>query len=220
MANIPTTMKNKFWATLFAALTVSIATTLLFQQQRAQASSVGYPIGGSVAEFKLQNAKGGTVSLSDYKDKKGVIVVFTCNHCPFAKAYEERIIALDKKYAALNFPVVAINSNDASDYEDESMENMKKRATEKGYTFPYLQDATQAVAKAFGATRTPQVFVLRNENAKFTVQYIGTIDDNYQDPAGVTKRYVEDAVNNILAGKPVVVTQTKAVGCAIGWKDA
>jgi|APEBP8051072266_1049373.scaffolds.fasta_scaffold00401_17 glutathione peroxidase-family protein len=220
MANIPTTMKNKFWATLFAALTVSIATTLLFQQQRAQASSVGYPIGGSVAEFKLQNAKGGTVSLSDYKDKKGVIVVFTCNHCPFAKAYEERIIALDKKYAALNFPVVAINSNDASDYEDESMENMKKRATEKGYTFPYLQDATQAVAKAFGATRTPHVFVLRNENAKFTVQYIGTIDDNYQDPAGVTKRYVEDAVNNILAGKPVVVTQTKAVGCAIGWKDA
>lgn len=220
MANIPTTMKNKFWATLFAALTVSIATTLLFQQQRAQASSVGYPIGGSVAEFKLQNAKGGTVSLSDYKDKKGVIVVFTCNHCPFAKAYEERIIALDKKYAALNFPVVAINSNDASDYEDESMDNMKKRATEKGYTFPYLQDATQAVAKAFGATRTPHVFVLRNENAKFTVQYIGTIDDNYQDPAGVTKRYVEDAVNNILAGKPVVVTQTKAVGCAIGWKDA
>lgn len=220
MANIPTTMKNKFWATLFAALTVSIATTLLFQQQRAQASSVGYPIGGSVAEFKLQNAKGGTVSLSDYKDKRGVIVVFTCNHCPFAKAYEERIIALDKKYAALNFPVVAINSNDASDYEDESMENMKKRATEKGYTFPYLQDATQAVAKAFGATRTPHVFVLRNENAKFTVQYIGTIDDNYQDPAGVTKRYVEDAVNNILAGKPVVVTQTKAVGCAIGWKDA
>ena len=220
MANIPTTMKNKFWATLFAALTVSIATTLLFQQQRAQASSVGYPIGGSVAEFKLQNVKGGTVNLSDYKDKKGVIVVFTCNHCPFAKAYEERIIALDKKYAALNFPVVAINSNDASDYEDESMDNMKKRAMEKGYTFPYLQDATQAVAKAFGATRTPHVFVLRNENAKFTVQYIGTIDDNYQDPAGVTKRYVEDAVNNILAGKPVVVTQTKAVGCAIGWKDA
>ncbi|HAK80033.1 MAG TPA: thioredoxin family protein [Runella sp.] len=213
-------MKNKFWATLFAALTVSIATTLLFQQQRAQASSVGYPIGGSVAEFKLQNVKGGTVNLSDYKDKKGVIVVFTCNHCPFAKAYEERIIALDKKYAALNFPVVAINSNDASDYEDESMDNMKKRAMEKGYTFPYLQDATQAVAKAFGATRTPHVFVLRNENAKFTVQYIGTIDDNYQDPAGVTKRYVEDAVNNILAGKPVVVTQTKAVGCAIGWKDA
>lgn len=220
MANIPTTMKNKFWATLFAALTVGIATTLLFHQQRAQASSVGYPIGGTVAEFKLQNAKGGTVSLSDYKDKKGVIVVFTCNHCPFAKAYEERIIALDKKYAALNFSVVAINSNDASDYEDESMENMKKRATEKGYTFPYLQDATQAVAKAFGATRTPHVFVLRNENAKFTVQYIGTIDDNYQDPAGVTKRYVEDAVNNILAGKPVVVTHTKAVGCAIGWKDA
>lgn len=97
---------------------------------------------------------------------------------------------------------------------------MKKRAQEKGFTFPYLQDDTQGVAKAFGATRTPHVFILRNDGGKFTVQYIGTIDDNYQDPAGVTKRYVEDAVSNILMGKPVVVTQTKAVGCAIGWKDA
>lgn len=220
MSNIPTTMKNKFWVALIAVLALGTAATLFFKHKSAQASPSGYPIGATVADFKLQNVNGATVSLSDYKDKKGVILIFTCNHCPFAKAYEERIMGLDKKYGAQNFPVVTVNSNDASDYEEESLENMKKRASEKNYTFPYLKDATQAVAKTFGANRTPHVFVLRNEGAKFTVQYIGTIDDNYQDPSSVTKRYVEDAVNNILTGKPVVVTQTKAVGCAIGWKDA
>lgn len=220
MSNISTTMKNKFWLALVAVLALGTATTLFFQQKKAQASPAGYPIGATVADFKLQNVNGTSVSLSNYKDKKGVIVVFTCNHCPFAKAYEERIIGLDKKYASQNFPVLAINSNDGADYEEDSFDNMKKRASEKGYTFPYLQDVTQAVAKAFGATRTPHVFILRNDGGKFTVQYIGTIDDNYQDPSSVTKRYVEDAVNNILTGKPVVVTQTKAVGCAIGWKDA
>ncbi len=213
-------MKNKFWLALVAILALGMATTLFFRSQIAQASPNGYGIGATVANFTLQNVGGNSVSLADYKDKKGVIVVFTTNHCPFAKAYEERIIGLDKKYASLQFPVIAINSNDASDYEEDSFDNMKKRASEKRYSFPYLQDVTQAVAKAFGATRTPHVFVLKNEGSKFTVQYIGTIDDNYQDPTSVTKRYVEDAVNNILAGKPVVVTQTKAVGCAIGWKDA
>jgi glutathione peroxidase-family protein len=163
---------------------------------------------------------GNAVSLANYKDKKGVIVVFTCNHCPFAKAYEDRIMALDKKYSSLGMPVVAINANDASEYEEDSFDNMKKRARDKGYSFPYLHDETQAVAKAFGAMRTPHVFMLRNDGGKFTVQYIGTIDDNYQDASGVTKRYVEDAANNILAGKPVVVNQTKAIGCAISWKEA
>ncbi|WP_428653758.1 thioredoxin family protein [Runella sp.] len=213
-------MKKKFWISFIITLTLGILVSLVLRQERAQASPTGYPIGGTVADFKLKNVDGNVVALSNYKDKKGVIVVFTCNHCPFAKAYEERIMGLDKKYASQGFPLVAINSNDAGDYEEDSFDNMKKRSQEKGYTFPYLQDDTQAIAKAFGATRTPHVFVLRNDGGKFTVQYIGTIDDNYQDPSGVTKRYVEDAVSNILSGKPVVATQTKAVGCAIGWKDA
>ncbi|MFN4145353.1 MAG: thioredoxin family protein [Runella sp.] len=213
-------MKNRFWIALIVVLGLGTAATMFFQQKVAQASGVGYPIGGVVADFKLKNIDGSTVSLSNYKDKKGVIVVFTCNHCPFAKAYEGRIIELDKKYASQGFPVIAINSNDASDYEEDSYDNMKKRAAEKGYTFPYLHDETQAVAKAFGATRTPHVFVLRNDGGKFTVQYIGAIDDNYQDASGVSKRYVEDALSNLSAGKPVIVPQTKAVGCAISWKDA
>jgi glutathione peroxidase-family protein len=213
-------MKNKFWTALTIVLALGTAITLIFRQKNAEASPAGYAIGAVVADFSLKNVDGNAVSLANYKDKKGVIVVFTCNHCPFAKAYEDRIMALDKKYSSLGMPVVAINANDASEYEEDSFDNMKKRARDKGYSFPYLHDETQAVAKAFGAMRTPHVFMLRNDGGKFTVQYIGTIDDNYQDASGVTKRYVEDAANNILAGKPVVVNQTKAIGCAISWKEA
>ena len=213
-------MKNKFWTSLFLVLALGTFVTLLFRQKVAQAAVSGYEIGAIVTDFKLKSVEERTVSLADFKDKKGVIIIFTSNHCPFAKAYEDRIIALDKKYNALGYAVVSVNSSDASAYEEDSFENMKARAKEKGYTFPYLHDESQAVAKAFGATRTPHAFVLKNEAGKFSVQYIGTIDDNAQDPASVSKHYIEDAVNNLLAGKPVVTTTTKAVGCAIKWKDA
>ncbi len=213
-------MKNKFWISLFTVLALGTLATLFFKQKVAQASSAGYEIGATVADFKLKSTEGKMVSLGDFKDKKGIIVVFISNHCPFAKAYEERIIALDKKYDTQGYAVVAINASDASSYEEDSYDNMKARAKEKGYTFPYLQDESQAVAKTFGATRTPHAFILKNEGGKFTVQYFGTIDDNAQDPSGVSKRYIEDAVDNLLAGKPVVTPMTKAVGCAIKWKDA
>ncbi len=210
----------KFVISLIAVVIIGTATTLFFNQENVEAATTGYEVGSIVPDFKLKNTDGATFALSNYKDKKGVIVVFTCNHCPFAKAYEDRIIDLDKKFAASGFPVVAINPSDASSYDDDSFEKMVVHAKEKNYTFPYLSDETQAVAKAFGATRTPHLFILKNEGGKFMVQYIGTIDDNAQDPASVTKRYVEDAIGNLLAGKPVVTTQTKAVGCSIKWKDA
>ena len=213
-------MKKKFGISLVVVLVLGTAATLFFRQKNAEAAPSGYEIGANVADFKLKNVDGNSVALADFKSQKGLIVVFTCNHCPFAKAYEDRVLALDKKYAAAGFPVLAINSNDVTTYEEDSFDNMKTRAKEKGYSFPYLFDETQAVAKTFGATRTPHVYVLKNEGGKFTVQYIGTIDDNAQDAAGVTKRYVEDAVNNLSAGKPVVTTTTKAVGCAIRWRDA
>ena len=214
------TMKNKFWLSLFTVLALGTFATMFFKQKVAQASAGGYEIGAVVADFKLKSVDNQTISLTNFKDKKGLVVIFTSNHCPFAKAYEDRIIALDKKYDALGYAVVSINSSDASAYDEDSFDNMKARAKEKGYTFPYLQDESQAVAKAFGATRTPHAFILKNDGGKFTVQYIGTIDDNAQDPASVSKHYIEDAVNNLLAGKPVVTTTTKAVGCAIKWKDA
>ncbi len=183
-------------------------------------SPADYRIGDTVANFRLKNVNGSMVSLSDFSDQKGVIVVFTCNHCPFSKAYEGRIGALHRKFAAQGFPVMVVNPSDPKTHEDDKIEQLSYLAKDKGYPYPYLVDDTQTVARAFGANRTPQAYVLKNAGGLFTVEYIGTLDDNPQDPASVTKRYVEDAVNNLLAGKPVVITTTKAIGCAIKWKDA
>ena len=179
----------------------------------------GLSFGDKAADFKLKNVDGKEVSLSgDYKGAKGVIVVFTCNHCPFAKKYEDRIIALDKKYKALGYPVVAINPNDPKKESEDSYENMQKRSKEKGYSFPYLFDETQATAHAFGATRTPHVYVLQNTGSGFVVSYLGAIDDNSDDAKAVKEKYVENAVDELLAGKPITTTKTKAIGCTIKWK--
>jgi peroxiredoxin len=179
----------------------------------------GVKVGEKAADFKLKNIDGKIVSLSsNYKDSKGVIVVFTCNHCPFAKKYEDRIIALDKKYKALGYPVVAIQPNDPAVEGEDSYENMQKRATAKAYGFPYLFDETQATAHAYGATKTPHVFILQKSGADFVVKYIGAIDDNSDDATAVKEKYAENAVDALLAGKAVATTYTKAVGCGIKWK--
>ncbi|MBY0432539.1 MAG: thioredoxin family protein [Cyclobacteriaceae bacterium] len=180
----------------------------------------GYEVGDTAADFKLKNVDGKMVSLSDWKDAKGFIVIFDCNTCPYSKAYNERIIALNSKYASNGFPVVAINSNDASASSGDSFEKMIDYAKKKGYTFPYLVDESQSVARAFGATNTPHVFVLNRVGAELKVAYIGTIDDSPRDASGVSKRYVEEAVDALLAGKPVAQTKTKAIGCGIKWKNS
>ena len=179
-----------------------------------------YSIGDTVNNFRLKNLNGGMVSLSDFSDQKGAIIIFTCNHCPFSKAYEARIEALHLKFAAQGFPVVVVNPSDPKTHEDDKIEQLSYIAKSKGYPYPYLVDDMQTVARAFGANRTPQAYVLKNTGGTFTVQYTGTLDDNPQDPTSVTKRYVEDAVTNLIAGKPVVITTTEAIGCAIKWKDA
>ena len=219
-------MKKKilFIGALFV-LTAVCSTALLLNAKAAQSSNTStntgnsYDIGDVITDFKLKNVDGKMVSLKDFQSAKGFVIVFTSNHCPFSKSYEDRVITIDKKYAAQGFPVIAINPNDPEAYEDDSFVNMQARAKEKRYTYPYLADETQTVTKAFGAARTPQAFVLKKENGKISVQYLGAIDDNAQDPANVTKHYVEDAINNILVGKPVVTPSTKAVGCAIKWKS-
>jgi len=181
--------------------------------------SGGYQIGDAVGNFSSKNVDGRMISLSDFNSSKGIIVVFTSNHCPFAKAYEDRIIALNNKYASQGFPVIAINPSDPGTHMDDSFEKMKERASSKGYNYPYLADESQAITKAFGAARTPQVYVLSKTNGKFTVRYIGMLDDNPQDPAGASKFYVDEAVSNLLSGKPVVTMSTKPIGCAIKWKN-
>jgi peroxiredoxin len=180
----------------------------------------GYQVGSKVADFKLKNTDGKMVALSDYKDAKGVIVIFDCNTCPYSKAYNERIIALNEKYASQGFPVVAIQPNDPQVSPGDSYEEMVKLAKSKSYKFPYLFDETQGVATAFGATNTPHVFILKRDGKDFTVKYIGAIDDSARDASAVTKKYVEDAVDALLSGKDVVSAKTKAVGCTIKWKNS
>ena len=186
----------------------------------AKRPAEGYGVGDYVADFKLPNTDGKSVSLANYKDAKGFIVVFTCNTCPYAKAYESRIMDLDKKYAGKGFPVVAINPNDVVQQPGDTMDEMKKRASSKGYTFPYLRDDSQEVAKAFGASKTPHVYVLNKESAgKYRVEFIGAIDDSPNDASDVSQTYVEDAINALLAGSKPTITEKRAIGCTIKWKS-
>lgn len=178
----------------------------------------GVKVGDKAPDFSLKNVDGKTLSLTDYAKEKGLIVVFTCNHCPFSKAYEDRLIALHKEYAPKGFPVVAINPNAPEIVPEDSYENMQKRAKEKKFPFVYLFDETQAVAKAYGATKTPHVFLLKKEGEEFRVAYIGAIDDSPNDPKKVQKRYLAEAIEALLANKPIPLTETKAIGCSVKYR--
>jgi glutathione peroxidase-family protein len=175
----------------------------------------GYKIGDVVSDFQLKNVDGNMVSMADYKDAKGFIIAFTCNTCPFAQAYEGRIMALDKKYASKGYPVIAINPNNPMTQPGDSFKAMQGRAKEKGYTFPYLEDEGQHVYPKFGATKTPHMFVLQKTKQGNVVKYIGAIDDNYKDASAVKTKYVENAVDALLKGEEVMQKETKAIGCAI-----
>lgn len=197
--------------TVFTVLMMGLGLTAMAQ---------GYKIGDKVKDFTLKNVDGNMVSLETGREAKGAIVVFTCNHCPFAQAYEQRIIELNAKYASLGYPVIAINPNDPVSVPEDSYGEMQKRAAEKSYTFPYLIDETQEVAKAFGATRTPHTFVLQLDKGKYVVKYIGAIDNNTESAEKATEKYVEKAVDALIDGKKVETTEVKAIGCTIKWKKS
>lgn len=213
---------------LFAILTISISMIACQNQMEkpvevASAETIepktltasGYAVGDEATDFKLKNIDDKMVSLADFKDAKGFIVIFTCNHCPYAIAYEDRIIALDKKYKALGYPVIAINPNDPTVQPEDGFAEMKIRAKEKGFSFPYLLDEGQKIYPQYGATKTPHVYLLNKENGKNIVKYIGTIDNNYQDANDADEHFVKDAVDALLAGKPIVKETTVAIGCTI-----
>lgn len=183
-------------------------------------SPLRYEIGDAVADFKLKNVDGKMVALSDYTAAKGAIIIFDCNTCPYSRAYNDRIIALNEKYSEKGFPVIAINPNDPQMSPGDSYEEMVSRAKEKKYDFPYLMDESQVVARSFGATNTPHVFVLQKNGSDFKVAYIGTIDNNSRDASSASKKYVEDAVDALIAGQAVPTKTTKAIGCSIKWKNS
>jgi len=200
-------------------LSIIVLTTIVTQLKGNNMENTndqkGYKIGDVATDFQLKNVDNKMVSLSAYKDAKGFIVIFTCNHCPYAKAYQDRIIALNAKYASIGYPVIAINPNDPKLEPTDNFEAMQVRAKEKGFTFPYLFDDGQKIYPQYGATKTPHVYVLNKENGKNVVRYIGAIDDNYADANDVSHKYVEAAVDALLAGKPVELATTVAIGCGI-----
>jgi len=182
--------------------------------------SDGYQVGDAVADFKLKNVDGKMISLADFPAAKGFIVIFDCNTCPMSRAYNSRIIALNRTYASQGFPVVLINPNSAEVVAEESFDAMQKHAKEHGYDFPYLYDQSQDVVRKFNPTNTPHTFILNKTSNGLKVAYIGAIDNNSRDGAKADKHFVEEAVNELLAGKPVTVTKTKAIGCTVKWKNS
>lgn len=197
--------KNLFGVIAF----LLFGTPLLFAQ--------GYQVGDEARDFNLPSVDGKTISLAGMEEAKGAIVIFSCNTCPYVVAYEDRMIALHEEFGPKGYPVIAINSNDEQISPGDSFENMKKRAEEKGFPFPYVYDKSQEIIKAYGGTRTPHVYLLNKEEGKFIVKYIGAIDNNYQDAAAVTEHYVQDAVNALMMGEEIAMNFTKAIGCTIKW---
>ena len=178
-------------------------------------STKGYTIGDEATDFKLKDVNGKMVSMADYKDAKGYIVIFTCNTCPFAVASEERIVALDTKYKGLGYPVIAVNPNDPNVQPDDTYELMQAKAKSAGFTFPYLYDADDKVYATYGATKTPHIYLLQKEEGKNIVKYIGAIDDNVRQAAAVKDTFLANAIDELLAGKEVSLKETKAIGCSI-----
>lgn len=179
--------------------------------------SDGVKVGDQAPNFNLRNVDGRMVSLAALEGQKGAIIVFTCNHCPYSVKYEDRIIALHRKYAPLGYPVIAINPNDTTIVPEDAFSKMQERAAAKEFPFPYVMDATQQTAVAYGARRTPHVFVIAKQKKGFTVEYIGAIDDEPQDASMAKDKFVEVAVDSLLEGKAVAQTFTKAIGCTIKW---
>ena len=175
----------------------------------------GYGIGDIAEDFSLKNVDGNMVSLSNYKDAKGFIITFTCNTCPFAVMYEDRVQALNEKYASKGYPVIAIMPNNTDVKPGDALPEMKKRAKEKGFTFPYLMDEGQKVYPKYGATKTPHIYILEKTKKGNVVKYIGAIDDNARDASAVKVKFAENAIDALLEGKDIEQKETKAIGCSI-----
>jgi len=181
----------------------------------AVARSHGMQLGTPAPPFELPGVDGAVWSLGSFADAEALVVVFTCNHCPYAKAAEARLVELQRDYGPRGVRLCAINSNDAVAYPDDSFEAMKARAAERGFPFPYLWDESQEVARAYDAACTPDIFVF---DAARRLAYNGRLDDSWQDPAAVTRRDLRDALDRVLEGKPVDFEVVPSMGCSIKWK--
>ncbi len=197
---------------LFALLACAAAFAFTSNHQLRQSLAQGLKVGDVAPDFRLKGVDDQYHSLADFPDAKGFIVTFTCNTCPYSRMYEDRLIELHHKMAPRGWPVIAINPNDPAAQPGDSFEEMKKRAREKGFPFLYLFDEGQKVYPQYGAERTPHVFLLDKDRV---VRYIGAIDDSPRKPDNATRRYVEEAIAAIEAGKQPDPDFTRAIGCTI-----
>lgn len=193
-------------------LIISIFTFVLILKSFAQNDTTSL-------DFLLKNVNGNFISLKNYPDAKGFIIIFTCNHCPFAKLYPKRLNKLNKKYHHKGFPLLAISSTDTILYAEDTYDNMVIKANNEKFNFPYLYDETQSVAKLYKAERTPQAFVLFKENNNWVIKYNGAIDDNGAEPKKVKVDYVSDAVDALLKNQKILITETKSIGCKIMFRN-
>lgn len=171
-------------------------------------------INASAPDFNLPGVDGKNYSLKTFSDKAILVVIFSCNHCPYVQGYEDRMIALQSEFQEKQVAFVAINANETKHHPEDTFEKMVVRAREKKFNFPYLRDEDQSVAEAFGAHYTPEIFLL---DAKRYLQYTGKIDDNWQDENAVKVRHLRDAILATLSGSPIDAPETHAIGCTIKW---
>ena len=188
-------MKRRHIYLEIAVVVITILTVFGFNTNNTIELNDGYTIGDVAANINLMDVDKKMVSYSDYPNAKGFIVIFTCNTCPYAVASEDRIIALDKEFKKKGYPVIAINPNDPKVQPDDTFELMQAKAKDKGFTFPYLFDATKIVYAQYGAKKTPHVYLLQKEKDQLIVKYIGAIDDNVRNGAAVKDRFLANAVN-------------------------
>jgi peroxiredoxin len=204
---------NRFVVSLLAL--AALVATLALAQDAPKSIGLGASIPSDKVEMK--NVDGKMLTIDSVKGAKGTLVIFTCNHCPYVKAWEKRITELGNAFSKQGIGVIAINSNDPARSEEDDFDGMVTRARDLGLQFPYVVDEGSIVAKAFGASKTPEAFLF---DARGKLVYHGTIDDNVKEADKVEKRYLKDALTAVAAGQTPTVQETKALGCGIKFKES
>lgn len=195
----------------FFCLIINVLAMVLLESEKI-------PMGSLAPDFSLPGVDGKEYSLSDFSDAKILVVMFICNHCPYVQAVIDRIVAIQDDYADKEVALVAISSNDATNYPDDGFENMREMAQEHGLNI-YLYDEAQDVARAYKAQCTPDMFVYENVEGQWKMAYHGRIDDNWQDESAVTKHEMRDALDSLLRGDRSSDEQYPSMGCSIKWKN-
>jgi peroxiredoxin len=188
---------------------------LAFSAFLSQAQNTTLKAGDTAPDFKLKNVDGKEVSFASFPKAKGYIVVFTCNTCPYAVGYEQRIIDLDNKFRPQGYPVIAINPNDPEASTADTFEKMQELAKNKKYPFPYLFDAGQKITDQYGAKRTPHLFIVSKTAKGNVVEYVGAIDNDPEGNNAQKTKYAEDVIAALKSNQKPAITQTKEIGCTV-----